>query len=367
MESEARRLGSRPPVLIDRLLHFVLPSASREAVLGDLWERYDSPLQYASEGLRTVPYVVASRARRTSSVAIVGLQLFILAACLGVFSRDPGTAAVPFWASGALPAAAALIGLVLRNVYRGDESPLRRGLLDAATAAVSVLIAQAVLAGLVAAGTIDPAWLLPPALYILALLALPILAVLGAVETPQEAARWGRRAAAGGAALQESYAEFERRVRVRNRAEIVALGAIIGITAFILWRFDPAGERIGWVFVALYGAVVAYLAVRGRAAPMTPEMDPAESAALYRGELQRQHRLRRVMWWLWLLPLFEGLVNNVMRLGIDQGQPQRTAAGAVAFVLLAYFIVRLNAERGIGVRHSIDALTAAGRPAPSAA
>ena len=366
MESEARRLDRSPPVLIDRLLHFFLPSASREAVIGDLWERYNSPLQYASEGLRTVPYVVASRARRTSSVAIVGLQLFILAACLGVFSRDPGTAAVPFWASGAVPAAAALLGLVLRNVYRGDETPLRRGLLDAATAGVSVLVAEAMLAGLVAAGAIDAAWLLPPTLYILALLALPILSVLGAVETPEEAARWGARGAGGAVALRESYADFERRVRGRNRAEIVALGAIIAVTSFILWRFDPAGERIGWVFVAFYGAVLAYLTLRGRAAPMS-STDPAESAALYRNELQRHHRLRRVMWWLWLLPLFEGLVNNVMRLGIEQGQPLRTAAGGLAFLLLAFFIARLNRERGIGVRQSTDALAAVARPAPSLA
>ena len=257
--------------------------------------------------------------------------------------------------------------MVLRNVYRGDETPLRRGLLDAVAAAGAVLVAEAGLAGLVATGAIDAAWLLPPALYILALLALPILAILGAVETPEEAARWGARGAAGAAALRESYADFARRVRVRNRAEIVALGAIIAVTCFILLRFDPAGERAGWVFVAGFGAVVAWLALRGRAAPMAPGMDGAEAAALYRGELQRQHRLRRVMWWLWLMPLFEGLVSNLILLGIEQGQPLRAAAGGAAFLLLATLIARLNRERGIGIRRGMEALVAAGRSAPGAA
>lgn len=357
MESEARRLAARPPAFIDRVLHAAIPPASRETVMGDLWERYRSPLQFASEGLRTVPYVVASRARRTSSVAIVGLQMFILMACLGVFARDAGGEAVPGWASGAVPAAAALLGLVVRNVYRRDETPLRRGIWDAIAAAAGVLIAEALLAGLVAAGLIGSAWLLTPALYILALLAFPILCVLGAVEGPARQARTAASSGSGLPAIREDYANFERRTRARNRAEIVALSAIMAVTVFILLRFDPPGETFGWAFVGLFGAIVAYLAMRGWAAPMKPDLSAAESTALYRRELKRHHRLRRVMWWFWFLPLFEGLVNNVTLLGISEGQPLRAAAGGAAILLLAYFIVRVNRERGAGVRHRVGALS----------
>jgi len=56
-----------------------------------------------------------------------------------------------------------------------------------------------------------------------------------------------------------------------------------------------------------------------------------------------------------------------MLLGIDDGQPLRMAAGGAAFLLLAYFIARLNRERGIGVRRRVQALAAAGPQALSAA
>jgi hypothetical protein len=107
MAKDLRKSG--PPAPLSALLRLLIPPPAREAVMGDLEERYRSPIQYASEGIRTMPYLIASRARRTSSVAIVGLQTFVLIACLGVTLPDLPGQSVASWVQGGIPAAAALL------------------------------------------------------------------------------------------------------------------------------------------------------------------------------------------------------------------------------------------------------------------
>ena len=55
---------SRPPKALETIAGLLIPRASREQVLGDLHERYRSPVQYISDVVRTVPWVIASRLRR---------------------------------------------------------------------------------------------------------------------------------------------------------------------------------------------------------------------------------------------------------------------------------------------------------------
>jgi hypothetical protein len=50
---EPKTPKARPPALIDEAVRVLIPPGSREAVVGDLWERYSSPLQYAAEALRS--------------------------------------------------------------------------------------------------------------------------------------------------------------------------------------------------------------------------------------------------------------------------------------------------------------------------
>ncbi len=52
---------SSPPKLLETIAGLLLPRAVREQVLGDLHERYSSPLQYTLEVICTVPWVMASR------------------------------------------------------------------------------------------------------------------------------------------------------------------------------------------------------------------------------------------------------------------------------------------------------------------
>jgi len=359
MDPELRKGG--PPAPIAALIRLLIPPPAREAVMGDLEERYRSPIQYASEGIRTMPYLIASRARRTSSVAIVGLQAFALVACLGVTLPDLPGQTVPSWAQGGVPAAAALLALILRAVYRAEETPLRSGLLDAAAAAVAMLLSQGVLVALVSAGQIGPDWMLPRGLTMLAFFALPVLAVLGAAEGRDESPR--PAVSRPDEAVIQDYLRFERRVRLRNRAEIFALGLIVILSSAILLRFEPPMAPFAWPFMGLFAALIVYLAARGAAPPAGAASGFAAVRALYQRELARQHGIRRLMWWFWLGPLFIGLAANLVLAGLAADEPLRAAAGGAAILLLAACIIALNRDRGREVRDKAAALSAMAEPA----
>ena len=363
MERDLSNGKGRPPAMIGRLIRLLIPPPAREAVMGDLEERYSSPLQYASEGMRAVPYLVASRARRTSSIPVIGLQFFILVACLGVTLPDHAGQEAPSWAQGGIPALAALAALVLRNVYSGEEPPLKRGLIDAMTAAVAMLLSQAALAGLVVLGAVEPAWLLPEGLYKLGFFALPVLWVLGAAEGRDESARAPGAPRRPAEAVVQDYMRFERRTRLRNRAEIVALGLVVAGSSMILLRFNPPMSPIAWPFMGLFTLLLIYLAMRGAAPPADAAGGFSAVRTLYGKELARQHGLRRLMWWFWLGPLFIGLAGNLVLFGLRIDQPLRVAVGGVAIILLAAFIIALNRNRGREVRDKIDALSAMVEPA----
>jgi hypothetical protein len=346
---------SGPPAALSALLRLLIPPPAREAVLGDLEERYRSPIHYASEGIRTMPYLIASRARRTSSIAIVGLQTFVLIACLGVTLPDLPGQNVPSWAQGGIPAAAALLALMLRAVYRGEEeTPVKSGLLDALAAAAAMLLSQGLLAGLVSAGQIDAGWMLPRGLYLLGFFALPPLWIIGAAEGRHGA----RPVQAPAEAVVQDYLRFERSVRARNRAEMIALGLIVAGSAAILLRFNPPMAPIAWPFLALFAAILGFLAIRGWAAPIPAgaELEPLRSH--FGRELARQNGLRGLMWWFWFGPLFVGLVANLILFGIRVEQPLRIAIGAAALLLLAGFIAKANRDRSRAVRDRIAALSA---------
>jgi hypothetical protein len=357
MAKDLRKSG--PPAPLSGLLRLLIPPPAREGVLGDLEERYRSPIQYASEGIQAMPYLIASRARRTSSVAIVGLQTFVLIACLGVTLPDLPGQTIPSWVQGGIPAAAALLALALRAVYRGEESPVKSGLLDAIAAAVAMLLSQGVLAALVSAGQIGPGWLLPKGLYLLGFFALPALWIIGAAE-----GRHGARPAGGPAeAVVQDYLRFERSVKARNRAEMLALGLIVAGSAAILLRFNPPMAPVAWPFLAVFVAILAFLALRGWAAPIPAGATLEPLRSHFGRELARQNGLRGFMCWFWFGPLFVGLVANLILLGIRMDQPLRIAIGAVALLLLAGFIIKANRDRGRAVRDRIAALSAVGEAA----
>ena len=60
-------MEARPPAFVDAIVRALIPPACREAVMGDLWERYTSPAGYLGDALRALPFLIVSRIRRTTT------------------------------------------------------------------------------------------------------------------------------------------------------------------------------------------------------------------------------------------------------------------------------------------------------------
>lgn len=109
-----------PPRLLETLVGLFIPPASREVVLGDLHERFTSLPRYLVDVATTLPMVILSRIRRTTDFQVLLMEAFVLylsfwaAAKLG----DRALLADQFgYLRLAIPAATALLGLMLRDAY----------------------------------------------------------------------------------------------------------------------------------------------------------------------------------------------------------------------------------------------------------
>lgn len=98
----------------------LIPPACRDEVLGDLYQRYAGPRQYLLDALHTVPLVIASRVRRTTDPAVLLIEALALylSFLLGAWYIDRALLAAQWglWRL-AIPAAAALLAMVLRDAY----------------------------------------------------------------------------------------------------------------------------------------------------------------------------------------------------------------------------------------------------------
>ena len=348
MEQKGSKVETRPPAVIDWIVRTLIPPAVREAVVGDLWERYRSPLQYLSEAIRVLPYVVSGQIRRSTNLPLLATQALLLFGCLGGFvaAGDLRASAIdaPRWEGAAFAATVALIGLLLRDVYRKTEQwSARRGVLDMVTVVFCVLLSQ----GLVAV-VASPDWLLSPARALLfAISALPGLFVLRLVlgldgDLRLSDAHAGTDLTAD--LLMHDYQAFTHRVHARNYVFVAAGLFIVTTGAAFLWHFvNP--PPMGYLFVAGHVLVVAYILLMGAARPMPRAIDVTAALTHYRDELDRQRRLFRFMWWWFLLPLFLGIAMQAVVPGIKSGETLRAAFGTAAMLLLGVFVAMLNRNR----------------------
>lgn len=115
-----------------------MPPLAREHVLGDLAERYTSPGQYMLDALRTVPAVVVSQIRRTSFFPLWPMIGFGLTIAFGRGAQD-------WWPRAVLPAVITLLAFMFQDAYRvpDQKHPRRKGFVDVAIAAATVLASQA--------------------------------------------------------------------------------------------------------------------------------------------------------------------------------------------------------------------------------
>jgi PadR family transcriptional regulator PadR len=125
-----RKMISGPSKMAEAIVGFFTPCACREEVLGDLYERYSSGAQYGFDAVRTIPLVILSRVRRTADPQVLLMQ------ALAIYLSFVATA----WLANrallqdnwglfrlALPAAMAILGLVLEDAYSkpGRRSSLK--------------------------------------------------------------------------------------------------------------------------------------------------------------------------------------------------------------------------------------------------
>ncbi len=111
-----RKVEACPPKVIESVVQLLMPPASREHVLGDLSERYVSPKQYLVDALRTLPFVVVSRVRRTSNPPLDTAAVAML--CFWAVIWGSGE---HVWLAAGIPAFVAISVLILRAAYRAND------------------------------------------------------------------------------------------------------------------------------------------------------------------------------------------------------------------------------------------------------
>lgn len=368
MDFGGRLMPAAPPALLVAIMSRVIPPASREAVLGDLWERYRSPGHFVRQGLAILPFLIVSEARRRSSWPIVGLQAFILFACLRGF--DAAEAVPAPWLRAILPTLSAFVALAWHDAYRNGayrnwdygnwqiEPVGRPAWGEVAAVVVAIGLSQLLTGFLVATAGLPETWLLGGPELLSAASALPTLCLL----------RWGAaiastsRVTGNQADLAREYERFRASVRWRNRLEIGAITVTLLIAGVILTKMGrPVPPMVGAILLGFLG-LLAYLVRRGGAPVAHPGMSAEEVRRLFCRELLRQSRLRSLLVWWWLAPLFIGLAMNFL---IKQGQATldtRRIVGILLILALAACVGAFNAERARMPRRNARALQAAPPP-----
>jgi hypothetical protein len=106
--------------VIEKLVGIFIPPACREEVLGDMRERNDGVQLFIYDALRTVPFVIVSRIRRTTDSVVLLMEAFC---CYVSFLAVAFVAERPLIATRegllrlAIPGAIALAVLVVADAY----------------------------------------------------------------------------------------------------------------------------------------------------------------------------------------------------------------------------------------------------------
>lgn len=133
--------------LIERFVSALIPPASREHVLGDLYQRNRSEWQYVLDACRVVPHVIWSQVRRTASptLLIAEFALVYLAFASAAVSVV-GFFGQPFAVYRlTIAAIVALVTLVLRDAYAAAKRSSNEVSADALLAILTILITEQLL------------------------------------------------------------------------------------------------------------------------------------------------------------------------------------------------------------------------------
>lgn len=327
-----------PPKRLDRFVRLAIPPAAREAVVGDLWETYRNPSQYAREALRIVPFIVFSQMRRHFNLPALMLQAIVLYVCLG-----------------ALAAALLLPVLMVAEAYQPLARPSPRRAMREAT-----MLAFAMLVFLQTAWGSSTNWKFSTAGIMLGLQIFfvgpcltPLLCLLraglivGGDRRPSLGARqWTVDE------LAQSHARFITRLRGTRFLEAAAMG----VAAILCWRFLgyglPGGQPLfgqalvgqallGQVLALVYAAAALFLVLDVPGKPAAGDFLAVRAG--YQRALIHHHQLRRFLWWLWCTPALLALHADAVGIA-GSGHAVQGALHGMGAVMLCFFISALNRE-----------------------
>ncbi|HEU4548535.1 MAG TPA: hypothetical protein VFS01_02485 [Rhizomicrobium sp.] len=312
-----------PPEMLDRVVRLLIPPAAREAVVGDLWETYRTPSQYAGEAVRTVPYVVFSQMRRYFNLPVLLLQAMLLYACFG-------------------PVAAALLlpVLMVADAYQPVSRPTPRRAMRGA-----VLVAFALVVFLQVAWssyhshsplTVDGVWL-GIGLFFVAPCLVPFLCLLRAgliVSSDRRPTLANREWTA--AELARHRMQFLADLRGSQWLE----AAVLGGAALWAWRVPELG-LLGQMLALFYAAAALFLVLNPPVASSADDFLALRAG--YQRDLARHQQLRRFLWWLWCTPALMVLHDNAVMVA-GSGRLAGGILHGIAAIMLYFFVSALNRE-----------------------
>jgi hypothetical protein len=316
-------LETRPPVLIDAVVRALIPPACREHVIGDLWERYRSPWQFVLDAAGTIPFVVASQIRRTSTLAGVIIHAFTLLVSLGVGSKRTGAAVAAL--------GGAMLGFVLRDAYkRGVSVSVRQVAVDLVFGAGGLIASQAIVA------LVLPRQLLALSAYAGCLAAFGLIFLIRLQNPnfggiPRQAMT---HVPATVEALVTEVRLFERMSRRGIRIEACTGIALAGFFIMPLVSAPNWALRIGWALTSAYGLYVAVVVWKHQTPPMPESLEFGAALAHYRGELERRHRIIRTLWRWYMMPMVPGMLLILLGASIEASKRGRPLWPALIFIAL---------------------------------
>ena len=346
-------LEARPPVLINAVVRALIPPACREHVVGDLWERYRSPIQFVLDAARTVPFVMASQIRRTSTIGATIMQAFLMFVAFASSSGGLGPSVAPV--------VMGTMGLVLRDAYKtGVSISARQVGVDLIAGAGGVLISQAILAATL------PHLLLPMPGNAGGLVSFGLLFLLR-LQNPTLGAIPRQAVTHVPTTLDALMTEVRMYEQMSARARrIEALVGVVVAAFFILPLVSSPNWflRIGWALLSAYGLYVAAFVSWKRARLMPEGLGFGESLRTIVAELIRQHGWLRTMWLWYVLPFSPGVVFVIVGGAVaasERGRPMWPALVMAAIVAGVGLIVhRGSQDMAQKLQVRIDTLAAVG-------
>ncbi len=325
--------------MLETAVALLTPPARREDVIGDLHERYRSPLQYVADALQLLPAIVWSQIRRTTDLQRLTIESCGLYACFlsaVLWLEPPSDPAVLLRVL--IPTAIMQSAFLVASAY----APGRLPLVSATIAAACVLAARAFLAlrlGPCVFGCVGGLLVICASRSLLRPRHQPIHLEPGTGETSMSLQ-----------SISDRKRAFTNKLRRDNIVRLIAAAilAVMGVVAIISER--AIDRATGGIILAL-ALYILYQTYRHRA------MREADS---YRRLLERHRRDLLTMWSWYVMPFAAGLLLFALRLPLgnvdDPGLWARVAPFALLSVAWSVATVKLSRRAAGKLQSEIDEL-----------